>query len=104
MKPKLNLGFHLFLVSHVGVVNKGATPRVWRLVSGGGILKTFDDGLWTSNIFINEGIGSMRDAYCFSTTIVADDNGDRAEKFNDGYVLIVERSYPSNGKLVQTSH
>lgn len=78
MKPQLDLRLHLLLVRHFRIMDKGTPTRIWGLVACGCVLETFDNGR-------------------FPAAVVADDDGNWGEEFNDGYLLVVEGAYAADG-------
>ena len=77
-EPQLDLCPDLLLVGHLWVVHKRTAAGVRGLVAGGGILQALDDGGLTA-------------------TIVTYDDGDGREELYDGYLLVVEATYATDG-------
>lgn len=66
-------------------MDERAPARIGRLVARGSILQTFDDR-------------------GFAGAIVADDDGDGGEEFDDGYLFVIEGTDTADGEFIQTRH
>ena len=85
MKPQLDLRLDLLLIRHLGVVYKGPSTCVWRLVTRSGVLEALDDRR-------------------LAAPVVAYDDRDGGEELDDGNVFVIERAYAPDSKLVEVRH
>jgi hypothetical protein len=97
MEAELDLCFHFLLVRYLWVMDESPAFSIWGLITSRCVFQAFDDSL--RNCRVGCVYSRVGKAYCFTTSVMAHNNGHWTVKFNHGNGLVIKRPFRTDSLI-----